>query len=220
MGRDVNGLVALLTLGGHDVRTTATGHAPRRLNELPQVAQRDVLTTYRKLGGIQTTPSLRPGSWDLVVDGVLVELDEQLHFNRYRALTLQVASYADLPRFPLTAYLAMCAAREGDCLKHGCGQQRWMNVSTELHFGPSAARGDLAGGGSSRWKQRALYDLMKDLTQLGPDHPRLARLSIYDELPGTDGVTVEAATHQPADSLLARAVVTMIDERAGVQLAR
>jgi hypothetical protein len=219
LGRDVNGLVTLLTLNGHEVRTTAIGHAPPRLIELPETAQRDVLTTYYKLGGTRSTPNLRPGSWDLVVDGVLVELDEQLHFNRYRALTLEVASYTALPRFPLTLYRAMCAARESDCLKHGCGQQRWMNASTELHFGPSAPRGDLAGGGASRWKQRALYDLMKDLTQLDPDHPRLARLSIYDELPGDAGTTLEAATHRGGNAELARAVSLIIEDRAGVRLA-
>jgi hypothetical protein len=113
----------------------------------------------------------------------------------------------------------MCAAQEANCLKHGCGQQRWMNASTERHFGPSAARGELDGGGSSRWKQRALYDLMKDLTQLDPDYPRLARLSIYDELPSSAGTTLEVATHRAADAYLAEGVAALIEERSGVALA-
>jgi hypothetical protein len=44
---------------------------------------------YRRLGGLLATPTWRPGGWDLVFGGSLVvELDEELHFNRYRALTL------------------------------------------------------------------------------------------------------------------------------------
>jgi hypothetical protein len=43
-------------------------------------------------------PPLRPGAWDLVfADGLVVELDEELHFNRYRAQSLQNEWATDLP---------------------------------------------------------------------------------------------------------------------------
>ena len=50
---------------------------------------------YRRLGGPLDSPTLRPGGWDLAFSGELVvELDEELHFNQYRRLrsTVTVAS--------------------------------------------------------------------------------------------------------------------------------
>ena len=107
MGRDVDGLVALLRLGGHEVRTTGIDHPAPRLEHLPVTARSDVPDTYRALGGLQTAPELRPGSWDLLVDGVLVELDEQLHFNRYRALTLQVMPLIEIPQGCSSKFLTL-----------------------------------------------------------------------------------------------------------------
>src|SRR3954453_21637225 len=58
----------------------------------------EVLRLYRALGGTQPSPQLRPGAWDLVLTGGLfVELDEELHFNRYRRTTLEPAWTTDLP---------------------------------------------------------------------------------------------------------------------------
>lgn len=173
---------------------------------------------YRELGGRLESPALRPGPWDLTVDGILVELDEQLHFNRYRAITLEAPTYAALSRFPLAAYRVFSVAKEPDCLRLGSGQGRWMNTSTEAHFGPSAPRGELSGNGSSRWKQRAMYDFMKDLTQLDPDAPPLARIAIWDLLPGVPGVTVETAVHRPPDESVAGALRDLIAERSGQRL--
>ena len=57
---------------------------------MPAQVQADLHDLYRTLGGMNPNPSFRPGSWDLAfADGLVVELDEELHFNRYRAHTLQ-----------------------------------------------------------------------------------------------------------------------------------
>jgi hypothetical protein len=93
-----------------------------------------------------------------------------------------------------------------------------MNSSTEGHFGPSGPRGDLSGRGSSRWKQRALYDFMKDLTQLNPLAPAVARIAIWDLLPGFDDVTVEHAVHRPDERRFSVGLRALIEDRAGTHL--
>jgi hypothetical protein len=215
VGQDVDGFCAILRDAGHAVATKEIETPPPRLANLTDSAASQVLGVYHELGGKQEAPALRPGSWDVVVDGILVELDEQLHFNRYRALTLTVPSYEQLPRFPLAGYRAFCATKEQACLKAGAGQGRWMNDSTEAHFGPSGARGDFTGRGSSRWKQRALYDLMKDLTQLDVGARPLARIAIWDAIPGLSGVSVEQAVHRAPGKRTADGLRALIAERAG-----
>ena len=94
-------------------------------------------------------------------------------------------------------------------------QGRWLNNSTEGHFGPSGPRGDLSGNGSSRWKQRALYDFMKDITQLDRQRPRLARIGIWDKLPGLPGMTVEFVVHRIPERRFVDPLRDLISERSG-----
>ena len=55
--------------------------------------------------------ALRPGTWDLsFADGLVVELDEELHFNRYRLTTLQSVESMKLPW--RDAYLDFCTRYE------------------------------------------------------------------------------------------------------------
>jgi hypothetical protein len=62
----------LRPLSGQIPRPTGAAH----LDELTEL--------HRSLGGCATVPAWRPGGWDLLFEGPLaVELDEQLHFNRY-----------------------------------------------------------------------------------------------------------------------------------------
>ena len=49
----------------------------------------EVIRIYKLLGGINDNFPLNLRKWDMEVDGIAVELDEYLHFNRYRALTLK-----------------------------------------------------------------------------------------------------------------------------------
>lgn len=215
MGQDVDGFCRILREAGHSVSTEGIAHPAPRLGDLPREPAAEVLSLYRELGGRHESPALLPGPWDVQVDSILVEVDEQLHFNRYRAMTLTTVSYQRLPRFPLAAYRAFCAAKENACLRMGKAQGRWMNASTEKHFGPSALRGELSGNGSSRWKQRAIYDVMKDLTQLDPDTPRLARIAIWDSLPGVPGVTIEDAVHRIPERRFSEGIRALLTERAG-----
>jgi hypothetical protein len=103
-------------------------------------------------------------------------------------------------------------------MKHGRGQRRWTNTSTEAHFGSANSRGDLSGNGSPRWKQRAVYDLMKDLTQLNPGAAPLARIAIWDPLPGLPETTVEDVVHRPSTRGSIDGLRMLISERSGCKL--
>jgi hypothetical protein len=137
----------------------------------------DILETYRALGGVQPQFSVRVGGWDVEIEGFGVELDEQLHFNSYRAITLESPLHEKLPLFPLGTYRVFCDTHRGDCLKAGSYGGKWSNPSCEKQFGPAAPPGNLSGNGAPRWKQRAFYDFVKDLSPLLMD-TKVARLSI------------------------------------------
>ena len=142
----------------------------------------ELLDLYHALGGIAHTPTFRPGPWDLVfVDGLVVELDEELHFNRYRATTLGSSWEQRLPW--TTDYRRYCSDRESDCLSAGAWGKRWTNESAGRMFvgGPP---GELASDGAPRWKQRALYDALKDTASLVPTVVHLARLATHDDVNG------------------------------------
>ncbi len=86
-----------LLAGVGRTETSIKPPAPR-LGSFPPAAGDAVMDLYRCIGGIQNCPSLRPGSWDLAFeDGLVIELDEDLHFHRYRGVTLDAPWAEDLP---------------------------------------------------------------------------------------------------------------------------
>lgn len=155
-----------------------------RLADLPEDLRSALLALYRDLGGQQERPALRPGAWDLALTvGVVVELDEELHFNRYRATTLAQPWAKELPW--REAYVTMCEERERDCVAAGSWGKRWTTAPTERMFGFAAPAGELeARGGAPRWKQRALYDAVKDAVATLPGEPRVVRLAVHDQIGG------------------------------------
>jgi hypothetical protein len=176
--------VLLDTLTATGLVPLSSDAAPPRptLGDLPDATAAAVLDLYRSLGGIQIAPNLRPGRWDLHFrEPLLVELDEELHFNRYRSATLAAPWEADLPW--TVDYRRYCAEREGECISAGSWGRRWTNDSAARMFrgGPPP---DLEGDGPPRWKQRALYDSIKDTLPLLPNGGRLARVSTYDTIDG------------------------------------
>src|SRR4051794_16852667 len=102
----------------------ATAPASLRIGMLPADAQAQVLELYRTLGGIQDRPVLTPAGWDCpLVGGLIVELDELQHFNRYRATTLDPAWTLRLPW--RADYLTFCAAHEADCVRTKASSKFW-----------------------------------------------------------------------------------------------
>ncbi len=139
------------------------------------------LQIYKALSGIQDVVPLRFGDWDMNFNGLIVELDEQRHFNRYRLITLDSPIYEQLPKFPLKLYREYCIKYEANCIKAGGFGGNWTNSSSEKQFGHSSMPKIMDENGSARWKQRAFYDFLKDVSILVHKVP-LVRLSIWDEI--------------------------------------
>ena len=155
---------------------------PPRLAALLPDARAEIGLLYRQLGGLIESPLLRPGAWDLAFeDGLIVELDEELHFNRYRNWTLESPRVKDMPWS--RDYLRFTAEFETGCLAAGKWGKRWTNPSCEALFGTADLPGNFGISGAPRWKQRALYDAMKDVSAHSTG-TKLARLSVHDEVNG------------------------------------
>ncbi|MET4583740.1 hypothetical protein ABIE21_003271 [Conyzicola nivalis] len=181
----------MLTQLGLEIADTPL--AAPRLSTLSPTHQAEVLDTYRSLGGQLEEPQLRPGAWDLTfTKGLVVELDDELHFNRFRLLTLSAGDRRPWDR----RYRQYCEDFEIDCLKAGTWSKRWTTNSAERLMGAGDPVGELGDRGAPRWKQRALYDSMKDLA----GDVRLCRLSVSDNLGSVSlgKVLAGRATYKPA----------------------
>ncbi|WP_442853116.1 DUF7255 family protein [Arthrobacter sp. MA-N2] len=162
-----------------------------RLADLPPSAQREILRAYRSLGGVLDIPVLAPGNWDFAfAGGLLFELDEDLHFNRYRASTFNLPWSEALPWS--SDYRRHCLVGEEMCMKSGRFGARWTSAATSRMFGAGDPPGVLTSRGSPRWKQRALYDAIKDAVSVHSGQHRLARISIHDVI---SGVSVNDLLH-------------------------
>jgi hypothetical protein len=118
-------------------------------------------------------------------DYLMIELDEELHFNPYREETLKRAVYkrAFLSKFPSNAYIGYCSSHKGACLKRGSFGNYWSTNASEVQFNKPSSPGNLVGVGSPRWKQRAIYDLIKDAAPGFIDNICVSRISVWDKLP-------------------------------------
>ncbi len=187
----------LLKEAGFQPATVAPN--PPRLHDIDDDLAGSILDTYRTFGGTDHDPALRPGAWDLAFKGgLVVELDEELHFNRYRSQTLTAEWTDELPW--QTGYRHQSEEREASCLSAGSWGKRWTNPSCERMFGPAAEPRSFEGGGAPRWKQRALYDSMKDAAALSNSALSLARLSVFDNVDGMSLTSLldRSATVSPA----------------------
>jgi hypothetical protein len=144
---------------------------------------------YLDLGGaLEHLDRARPGSFDLAVatesGPLIIELDEEQHFNRYRVATLSFAWADSLPW--VDAYRNYSRVHEAELARRFVSGGRWTNASAPRFFGQASAPGDFTGVGSPRWRQRAFYDAVKDLLP----GVRLARLAVFDDVDGRSLNTV------------------------------
>ncbi|MCH8614460.1 DUF7255 family protein [Arsenicicoccus dermatophilus] len=137
--------------------------------------------TYQDLGGTLPAHKAAPGGWDMALDGVLVELDEEHHFNRYRKRTLD-DDWADALPWTQT-YSGYCDRYQQACYKICFSPNSRTNQSTELMFGPALDPDLDAPEALPRWKQRAFYDAIRDAYAIATKTP-LARLSVHDHIEG------------------------------------
>lgn len=142
-----------------------------------------VSDTYKKLGGQLETLPTKYGPWDISTKDFIIELDEERHFNRYRLETLKSSYYDKQINFSVSDYKGYCKDFENNCLSAAGWSGNWKNDSTEKMFLKSNEDGNLSGNGSSRWRQRAYYDFMKDITSIIKNIP-IIRVSIYDQFRG------------------------------------
>ena len=151
---------------------------------MPPDAAARTLDLYRALGGTaEEFVVFRPGGWDIVLaDGLIVELDEEQHFTRYRATTLEPVWCNALPW--ASDYRRFSTTHEDAALKKASRGGYWASPSTERMFGPADAPGVFAPSGAPRWKQRALYDAMRDAFAAAGE-VRLARVAVWDEVGDT-----------------------------------
>ena len=145
----------------------------------------DITSCYKNLGGILTQYPTRFRGYDIVLKDFIVELDEERHFNRYRNITLKSGVYKDIP-MDIDLYDNFCVTHEDDCLKSANWGKNWTSKSSEAQFGMSANPGIFDGNGSSRWKQRAFYDYLRDVGQTITFIP-LIRIPIWET---TDNYTI------------------------------
>lgn len=154
----------------------------------PKPTNNDILTSkyseyvfevYSKLRGQFDVPPTNIGKWDISTKHFIIELDEECHFNRYRHDTLGSLFYMAHDGFILNKYKDYCIEKEVACLKTAARGGYWKNNSTERQFCKSDINGILDNNGSSRWRQRAFYDFLKDISGKVMDVPVL-RISIYD----------------------------------------
>ncbi|WP_019972486.1 hypothetical protein [Mycobacterium sp. 141] len=180
VGARQDALEQMLAEAGY--RRASTKTMRPHLQALRPQDQKEILRVYHLLGGALEAPRLRPGPWDCVLEGgLIVELDEGQHFNRYRRKTLEPAWTQQLPW--RETYMRYCTQFESVCtLERGWGSY-WTTVSAKQLFGPAGPARLLDGAGSPRWKQRALYDAMRDIAAVGLG-VRLARLAVYDVVGG------------------------------------
>lgn len=162
----------------------------------------EIIAVYRRLGGILPKAPVNVGSYDIDTPDFIIELDEENHFNRYRLSTLDSYIYTHNGNICLESYKKFCKSFEGRCLTYG---KYAKNDSTEKQFGSSPVDAELSTVNRTRWKQRAFYDFIKDITSLVCDVPVL-RISIYDVY---KGYTVESLLNGRNEKLL----IELIEQR-------
>lgn len=139
------------------------------------------LECYKSLGGKADFPEIKYHVPFMEFGRFSVLLDEDIHFNKYRAKTLRSPFYESLSSFPLMKYKSYSRKYETECLKAGTSNPAWTNQEAERHFGPSQSSGDLGLSGSSGWKLIAFKDYAVDLIAR-QRKIRLLRISIWDDL--------------------------------------
>ena len=111
-------------------------------------------------------------------------------------------------------YRRHCVSYEQECKDAGSWGGRWTNPSCEKQFGGASNPGDLSGGGSPRWKQRAFYDYLKDLSPL-VIKVKVARISMWEEIKVEGKMVKVSRVLDQENELAAKSIYRLIRERSG-----
>jgi len=137
---------------------------------------------FLDLGGKGATPLLERLKFDFKINRFVFIYDDEVHFNRYRLISLKCSIY-DAFSFPWRdAYLRLCRNFERECQKAGSQERIWNGppLASKV-FGKSGDYGDLNGSGSSGWKLNAYNDAQYDLLSRLHGY-RLIRIPMYENL--------------------------------------
>lgn len=171
-------------------------HSKLSANELQASAYYDeIMNIYKRLGGILEVAPTRVGAYDIDTPNFIIEFDEENHFNRYRLSTLNSTIYTNNRNVNIENYKKFCKNYEHNCLTYG---KYAHNSSTDKQFGNSVIDLDLLDQNRTRWKQRAFYDFIKDVTSIIIGVP-IIRISIYEKY---KGVTIEDIINRQYKELL------------------
>lgn len=140
----------------------------------------DIYKVYKELGGVLDEFPSRFRGWDVEVKNHVIMLDDERHFNRYRLQTLNSELYKRFD-FPMKEYKSYCKKYEEVCLRAATWSEKWSSFASVEQFGEPGPEGDLSGLGAPKWKQRAYYDFVRDVTQLITDY-KVIRISIWDKI--------------------------------------
>ncbi|MFD2201118.1 DUF7255 family protein [Shivajiella indica] len=119
---------------------------------------------FQELEGNGPAPLLERIKIDFKINRFLFIYDDEVHFNRYRLISLKSEIYNTFSYPWRDAYLRLCRTFEKECQKSGSQERIWNGppLATKV-FGKSEAFGELIGNGSSGWKLNAYNDAQYDL---------------------------------------------------------
>lgn len=140
----------------------------------------DIDKIYRALGGVLEEAPSRFRGWDAEIKGFAFMIDDERHFNRYRLETLNSELYKKI-KFPMKEYKEYCKKYENICLRAATWSEKWSSYGSVKQFGEAGIEGKIDGAGAPKWKQRAYYDFVRDVTPLITDY-KVVRFSIWDSI--------------------------------------
>ncbi len=161
--------LALYPVGSHN--------KPDKAMFLQSEFYEEIYRVYKSLGGLLDEPPFNVGDWDINLEKVIIECDEENHFNRYRLKTLESPIYNSDINFNIQKYKKYCKGYEKKCRTDG---QYGSSPSSQKQFGECELDKDMTASDYSRWKQRAFYDYLRDVYSKITGIP-VIRISIYDD---------------------------------------
>lgn len=199
MSLKLNHALKLLTTNGYKVDTILKRIEPGDIKKAGK--EKFAKEVYQELGGIQENFPAQDKIRTFIEPNIMLLIDEDLHFNRYRSLTLKSEIYRSLPDFPLENYRRYCRSYEKECIKAGLKAGTWSNKESDYYFGPSSSPGDFFRNGSGGWKLNAFKDYLEDLYWPSAGY-KLLRFAVYDHIMA-DGklVRIDSILERPAHPL-------------------
>ncbi len=137
---------------------------------------------YESVSGIGNPICLQHLKIDFKINRFLFLYDDEVHFNRYRLMTLKTSLYEVFSYQWVDAYRRMCRNYERECIKAGSQERIWTGPPiAQRAFGKAEVSGELSGNGASGWKLNAYNDAQYDLISRLHGY-KLIRIPVYENI--------------------------------------